>query len=494
MTTEDWVLVVDQGTTSTRAIVFDPRNRIRASAARSLAPLYPRPGWIEQDPEEIWRTVVECVSEAWAACGADSRRIGAIGIANQRETTLVWDRVTGRPLCNAIVWQDRRTSKRCRELFEAGHGAAVAERTGLVIDPYFSATKLRWILDERPDAQPDALAFGTVDSFLLWRLTGGRVHATDATNAGRTMLFDIRRLAWSDALLDLFGVPRSILPEVRDTAGPFGRCEPRLFGRAVRITAMAGDQHAALVGQGCLAQAATKCTYGTGAFAMTNTGGDALASRQRLLTTLAWRLATGPVYALEGAIFNAGAAVQWLSDGLGLFDDAAHSELLAGRARETPVTMVPAFTGLGAPHWDADARGAVLGLTRDTGRADLARAALDSVCFQTADLLAAMQADGAPPPTALRVDGGMTRNRWFGQRLADILDLAVERGAQTEATALGAAHLARLGAGMAADLAAAAGDWRPAERFEPRLAPAARTATLARWADAVARVRTRPDP
>ena len=484
----DWILVVDQGTTSTRAIVFDSENRRRAVARRALTPVYPRPGEVEHDPEEIWRTARDCMREAVAACSADAARLAAVGIANQRETTLLWDRASGRAMHNAIVWQDRRTAARCEALAAAGHEADVARRTGLVIDPCFSATKLRWLLDRQPGTAAESLAFGTVDSFLLWRLTGGRAHATDATNAARTLLFDIHRLDWSESLLALFGIPRAVLPEVRDTAGRFGLCDPEILGRALPVAAMAGDQHAALVGQGCLAPGTMKCTYGTGAFAMANTGAAAPVSRHRLLTTVAWRLAGAPTYALEGAIFNAGAAVQWLRDGLGILDDPAHSELLARRAPASGVVMVPAFTGLGAPHWDADARGAIFGLTRGSGPADLARAALDSVCFQTADLIDAMRADGVAPES-LRIDGGMARNRWFVQRLADTIGLPVERAAEPEATALGAAHLARLGAGLAGDLESLAGGWRPAARFEPGLEAAARGADRARWSDAVARVR-----
>ncbi len=488
MTDDAWVLAVDQGTTSTRALVFDAAGRRRAAASRNLTQIYPEPGWVEHDPEEIWRTALECMREAYAACGGDAGRIAAVGIANQRETTLLWDRDTGRPVRNAIVWQDRRTAADCERLTAAGHGETVSRRTGLVLDPYFSATKLRWLLDSLPEARSGRLAFGTVDSFLLWRLTGGRAHATDATNAARTMLFDIRRLDWCDDLLELFGVPRVVLPEVRNTAGPFGACDADHLGRALPVAAMAGDQHAALVGQGCLAPGTMKCTYGTGAFAMANTGSQALASRHRLLSTLAWRLPSGPAYALEGAIFAAGAAAQWLRNGLGVLGDVAHSELLARRAAESGVVMVPAFAGLGAPHWDAEARGAIFGLTLDSGPADLARAALESVCFQTADLIAAMRADGAAP-ASLRIDGGMARNRWFGQRLADVIDLPVERSAETEATALGAACLARLGAGFTDNLAPPGG-WRAAERFESRLARDVREAELARWADAVARVRS----
>ena len=489
MARDELTLVLDQGTTSTRAIVFDAQGRRRAAASRPVASVYPRPGWVEQNPEDIWRGAVECLREASAACGGDAARIAAIGIANQRETTLIWDRATGEPLRNAIVWQDRRTAALCDELAERGHGDAVSRIGGLVLDPYFSATKLRWLLDSLPPARRGEAAFGTVDSFLLWRLTGGRVHATDATNASRTALFDIRRLVWSDELLDLFGVPRAALPQVRDTAGLFGETERDLLGRAIPVTAMAGDQHAALVGQGCLAAGAMKCTYGTGAFAMAHTGAAARASRHRLLTTLGYKLADGPAYALEGAIFNAGAAVQWLRDGLRIIDESAHSAALAARADpQSRVVMVPAFTGLGAPHWDPQARGAFFGLTRDTGPAELARAALDSVCFQTADLVDAMRADGAAPES-LRIDGGMARNRWFRQRLADLLGLPVEVSAEPEATALGAAWLARLGAGLVDSLTPAAESWRAEARLEPRLHGAARESALALWKDAVSRVR-----
>ena len=488
------LLAIDQGTTSTRAMVFDRDGGCRGRAQRALPQNFPADGWVEHDPEAIWRAVCDTGRGALAEAGLGAADIAAIGITNQRETTVLWDRDDGRPIYNAIVWQDRRGAALCRRLAEAGHEAAVQARTGLVLDPYFSASKIAWLLDEidgaRAAAARGALAFGTIDCFLLWRLTGGRVHATDATNAARTLLFDIHRQDWDDDLLALFDIPRAILPEVRDCAGVFGTAEADPFGAPVPIAGIAGDQQAALVGQAGFAPGIIKSTYGTGCFVLLNTGASPVASRNRMLTTVAYRLNGVPVYALEGSIFTAGAAVQWLRDGLGLIADAAEIEALVETVPDCGgVTLVPAFTGLGAPYWDPAARGALLGLTRDSGPGHIAHAALDAVCFQTHDLLAAMTADGAAP-SALRVDGGMAVNDGLMQRLADLLGLPVERPAVTETTALGAACLAGLGVGVYDSLDDIARCWRRERRFAPDMAEADRSARLAGWHDAVRRVRS----
>ena len=474
------LLALDQGTTSTRAILFDAAGAPLRTAQRELRQIYPADGRVEHDPEEIWAASVAVLREA-----AGDDLPAAIGIANQRETTLLWDRKSGACLHNAIVWQDRRTAPECARLRADGLEPFVAGLSGLVIDPYFSATKLAWLLDELPDARGRSdLAFGTVDSFLAWRLTGGRIHATDATNASRTGLFDIRKRAWSPDLLELFRVPESVLPEVRGNADGFGVTD--ILGAPVPIAGMAGDQQAATLGQGCLEAGDIKSTYGTGCFLLAHTGGEPAASRHRLLTTVALELGGRTTYALEGAVFVAGAAVQWLRDGLGVITSAAETEALARDADESGVVMVPAFVGLGAPWWDAEARGALFGLTRDTGPAELARAALEAAAHQTADLLDAAAADGLEP-ALLRIDGAMSANDWFAQRLADIADIAVERPAVTETTAWGAAVLAGLGAGVFSDPRDAG---RPAgRRFEPRGNPAP---ARARWADAVARTLSRP--
>jgi glycerol kinase len=486
------VLAIDQGTTSTRAMVFDHQARVLALAQRELPQIYPADGWVEHDPEELWRATVAVCREALAKAPS----VVAIGITNQRETTILWERATGRPIHNAIVWQDRRGAPLCRKLEEAGHGPQVQKITGLLLDPYFSASKIAWLLDHVPGARAQAekgeLAFGTVDCFLLWRLTGGRLHATDATNASRSLLFDIGRQEWDQGMLDLFGVPRPLLPEVRDSSADFGASETSLFGRAIPIRGLVGDQQAAAVGQACFRPGMIKSTYGTGCFVLLNTGEKAPVSRNRLVATVAARLAGRTTYALEGSIFVAGAAVQWLRDGLGLVANAAESEALAaGLSGNDGVYLVPAFTGLGAPYWDPDARGAILGLTRDVGRAAIVRAALEAVCYQTRDLMEAMAADRAPQPTALRVDGGMTRNDWLMQFLADTLGLPVERPAVTETTALGAAYLAGLASGLWGSVEDIARHWRRERLFEPRMAPTERARLYDGWRDAVARVRRR---
>jgi glycerol kinase len=499
------VLAIDQGTTSTRAIVFDRSGAPVAQRGRELEQHYPRAGWVEHDPETIWQDALAVGRAALAKAKLEPAHVAALGITNQRETVVLWERASGQPVHRAIVWQDRRTAERCRALSAAGHDALVSARTGLVIDPYFSATKLAWLLDEvagaRHAAERGELAFGTIDSFLLWRLTGGAVHATDATNAARTMLYDIHRQDWDDELLRLLRIPRAVLPEVRDCSAAFGATSAALFGAPVPITGIAGDQQAATVGQACFAPGMLKSTYGTGCFALLNTGATPVASRHRLLTTIAYRLAGKTTYALEGSIFVAGAALQWLRDGLKLISHAGESEPLAASIQGTGgVYLVPAFVGLGAPHWDPDARAAILGLTRDSGVAQIVRAALESVGYQTRDLMAAMQADrggetGANATLvddggdALRVDGGMVANDWLCQFLADILDLPVERPAVTETTALGAAYLAGLEVGLYPSLEAVAGGWRCARRFEPQMTPAERARLYDGWLDAVRRVR-----
>jgi glycerol kinase len=496
------VLAIDQGTTSSRAILFDRAGVPVAAAQRELEQHYPRPGWVEHDPETIWRDTLAVARDAIAKAGLDRAAVAAVGITNQRESVVLWERASGRPVHPVIVWQDRRTAERCRALSAAGHDSLVRERTGLVIDPYFSATKLAWLLDEvdgvRPAAERGDLAFGTIDSFLLWRLTGGAVHATDATNAARTMLYDIHRQEWDDDLLALLRIPRAVLPEVRDCSGPFGATPAGLFGAPLPVTGIAGDQQAATVGQACFRPGMLKSTYGTGCFALLNTGAHAVTSRHRLLTTIAYRLNGEATYALEGSIFVAGAAVQWLRDGLKLIGHAGETEpLAAGIADTGGVYLVPAFVGLGAPHWDPDARAAILGLTRDSGIPQIVRAALESVGYQTRDLLQAMAADldgdrqtrPGSGPAAVRVDGGMVANDWLCQFLADMLERPVERPVVTETTALGAAALAGLAVGLYPSLEAFAKTWQCARRFEPQMSPTERARLYAGWLGAVRRVR-----
>jgi glycerol kinase len=494
------ILAIDQGTTSSRAIVFRGDCSVAAVAQLEYPQHFPQSGWVEHDPEDIWRTVLATCRDAIARAGLAARDIAAIGIANQRETTLVWDRVTAKPIHNAIVWQDRRTAPLCRALKEAGAEAQVSARTGLLLDPYFSATKIAWLIDNVPDARARAergeLLFGTVDSFLLWRLTAGAVHATDATNASRTALYDIHANAWSDDLCALFGVPGAMLPQVRDCAAEYGVTAPALFGAPIPVRGMAGDQQAALVGQACFTPGMMKSTYGTGCFAILNTGARPVASRRRLLSTIAYRLGNETVYGLEGAIFIAGAAVQWLRDGLRVVPTAAATGPMAEAADPgQDVILVPAFTGLGAPHWDTEARGALFGLTRDTGPNELARAALESVCFQTLDLLDAMRADwrggsgtgGDFANTVLRVDGGMVASDWTMQRLADILGAPVDRPTVLETTALGAAYLAGLQSGLYPEPQAFAERWALDRRFTASMDGAVRTRKVAAWRDAVGR-------
>jgi glycerol kinase len=490
------ILAIDQGTTSSRAILFDASGKARAEAQQEFAQHYPHDGWVEHDPEEIWSTTLDVCRQVGAASGVDTKSIAAIGITNQRETTIVWERSTGKAIYPAIVWQDRRTAAHCDALHAAGHENVVSRKTGLLLDPYFSATKIAWILDNvdgaRDKAERGELAFGTVDCFLLWRLTGGRVHATDATNASRTMLFDIHSQSWDDELLDIFNVPLSVMPEVRDCAAHFGDTDAELLGRVIPVTGIAGDQQAAAVGQACFSPGMIKSTYGTGCFVLVNTGDKPAHSRNRLLTTVCYRLDGKVTYAIEGSIFIAGAAVQWLRDGVGLINSASETEALASSLENNRgVYLVPAFTGLGAPYWDAHARGGLFGLTRDTGVAEITRAALESVCYQTQDLLRAIADDGAADLAALRVDGGMVANNWLMQFLSDIVDLRVERPVVTETTALGAACLAGVQAGVFDSLDAVGANWQMDRSYEPAMNASERERLLAGWAKAVSRVRER---
>jgi len=494
------ILAIDQGTTSSRAIVFRRDCTVAAIAQQEFAQRFPHSGWVEHDPEDIWRTVMSTSREAIAKAGLTARDIAAIGIANQRETTLVWDRATGKPIHNAIVWQDRRTTEMCGRLKDEGHEAEVTERTGLLLDPYFSASKIAWLIDHVPAARAKAergeLAFGTVDSFLLWRLTGGTVHATDATNASRTALYDIHANFWSDELCALFGVPQAMLPQVSDCTADYGATTPELFGAAIPIRGIAGDQQAALIGQACFKPGMMKSTYGTGCFAILNTGSTAVKSRHRLLSTIAYRLSGKSTYGLEGAIFIAGAAVQWLRDGLRVVPTAAATGAMAEAADVGhDVILVPAFVGLGAPHWDAEARGALFGLTRDTGPNELARAVLESVCFQTFDLLEAMRADCGDKDcnnkdwadTVLRVDGGMVASDWTMQRLADVLGAPVDRPTVLETTALGAGYLAGLQLGFYPEPQVFAARWALDRRFTAAMDDGTRRRKIAAWKDAVGR-------
>ena len=495
----DFILAIDQGTTSSRAIVFDGAYRVCGVMQQEFPQHFPRSGWGEHDPEDLWRTTLATMRGALAGAKLSASDIAAIGITNQRETTLIWDRGTGRPIHNAIVWQDRRTADICEQLRRDGAEAMVTAKTGLLLDPYFSATKAAWILDHvegaRERAERGELAFGTVDTFLLWRLTGGNVHATDITNASRTLLCNIDSGDWDDDLLKLLRVPRALLPQIKQCSDDFGATDPALFGVAIPLRGVAGDQQAATIGQACFQPGMLKSTYGTGCFALLNTGATRVASSQRLLTTIAYRINGETAYAIEGSIFVAGAAVQWLRDGLHLIARADETGPLAAAADpDQMVYLVPAFTGLGAPWWDAHARGAMFGLTRNTGPREFARAALDAVCYQTLDLLDAMRADwqGASQ-TVLRVDGGMVASDWMLQRLADILDAPVDRPVVLETTALGAAWLAGLGAHVWPDREGFAQSWQRQQRFEPMMNRDVRAGLVAGWRDAVSRTRTSTD-
>jgi glycerol kinase len=484
------ILALDQGTTSSRAMAIALDGQVVASAQEEFPQIFPQSGWVEHDPEAIWRTQRRTAEQALERLGG--RKIAAIGVTNQRETVVVWDRKTGEAIHNAIVWQDRRTAGRTQELAAAGHVEMVAERTGLVLDPYFSASKIAWTLDAVPGARERAkrveLAAGTIDCFLIWRLTGGRVHATDATNASRTSLYDIRTGKWDPELCELFNVPMSVLPEVKDSAADYGVSD--IFGPSLPIRGVAGDQQAALVGQACFAAGEVKSTYGTGGFLVLNTGVELKRSKSRLLSTIAYRVGGKTTYALEGSILSAGSTIQWLRDELKIIRDGAHAGELAASVSDTAgVHLVPAFTGLGAPHWDSAARGAILGLQRGSTVAHIARAALESAAFQTVELLEAMAKDGVAPQR-LRVDGGMSRNDWLLQFMADVLDIEVVRPKNVETTVLGAAILAAVGAGEFSSLEEAASVWKLDRKFAPAMAANERASRVAAWKEAVARVRT----
>ena len=493
---EPLLLALDQGTTSTRAILFDVRGQAMAQAGRPLEQFYPADGWVEHDANEIFTTSVAVIAEVLAK--SPGAEVAAIGITNQRETVVIWDKATGEPIHKAIVWQDRRTATTCEGLRASGIESRVTEITGLLLDPYFSGTKIAWLLDNVPGARARAdageLLAGTMDSWVIWKLTGGRVHATDATNASRTLLFDIEAQAWSAEMLDHLKVPASLLPRVLDCADDYGTTDADLVGRAIPIRGVAGDQQAALMGQGCIHPGEMKATYGTGCFMLVNTGRTRPVSHSKLLTTVAARLNGDTSYALEGSIFIAGAALQWINEGLGVAGGGGAVEALAQTAKtDHGVVMVPAFTGLGAPWWDADARGALFGMTRDTGLAEIAQAALDACALQTRDLVEAMRADAPEAFGAgveLRIDGGMSRSAWFSQRLADLTGIAVGRATYQETTALGAALFAGLGIGVYADAEAAAAARPATEPYAPKLDKHHREAAYARWLDAVARVRT----
>ena len=487
-----YILVIDQGTTSTRSIIFDAALKPIASAQEEFPQIFPHPGWVEHNPETLWATALGTARAALAQAGLEAAEIAGLGIANQRETTLIWERATGRPICNAIVWQDRRTADVCEALEAAGHAEMVAERTGLRLDPYFSATKIGWILDNvhgaRARAEAGALAFGTVDSFLLWRLTEGAIHAIDATNASRTLLCDIRTASWDPELLRLFGVPASLMPEIRDSAGDYGATRPDLLGGSIAIRGVAGDQQAALIGQACFAPGTVKATYGTGGFVLLNIGAAPKRSGHRLLTTIAWQRRGERRYALEGSIFLAGASVQWLRDGLGLVENSAETGRLAEASDPAqPVYLVPAFTGLGAPYWNSHARAQVTGITRGTTKKEFARAVLESVGYQTRDLLDAMLADYGEPIADLvfRVDGGMSANDWTMQFLADMLDVTVERPAFRETTATGAGYLAGWDAGLYPEPDTFARSWLMDRRFDPAMDEPTRQEKYRGWKRAV---------
>jgi glycerol kinase len=492
--TAKYILAMDQGTTSSRAIIFDPSYSVVALAQEEFQQHFPNSGWVEHRPADIWRTTLNTAKAAITKAGISPKQIAAIGITNQRETTLIWDRKTGEPAYNAIVWQDRRTAEYCNGLKSQGHEPSITKKTGLLLDPYFSATKLAWILDNvdgaRARAEAGELAFGTVDTWLLWNLTEGASHATDATNASRTMLYNIHRGEWDAELLTLFNIPSNLLPTVKDCAADFGHSS--LLGAIIPILGIAGDQQAATLGQACFNPGMMKSTYGTGCFALLNTGDTPVNSNNRLLTTIAYQLDGKPTYALEGSIFIAGAAVQWLRDGLGIIDSAKQSGELAATADDNQqVYMIPAFTGLGAPWWDPDARGALIGLTRGTGPAELSRAALESVCYQTLDLLNAMQSDwNQVADTVLRVDGGMVASDWTMQRLADILQSPVDRPVIAETTALGAAWLAGSRAGIWSDQTGFAERWQLDRQFSPKMSAQERAYRVAGWDQAIRRILT----
>ena len=487
-----FILAIDQGTTSSRAIVFNEAYQIIASDQKEFTQHFPASGYVEHDLNEIWDTVVTTCRNAINKAGIEASQIAGIGITNQRETTAVWDKITGEPAHNAIVWQDRRTSDYCAELNKSGNEPLVTQKTGLLLDPYFSGTKLRWILENvegvRARAEKGTMLFGTIDTFLLWKLTAGKVHKTDATNAARTLMFNIHDQAWDEALLSLFDIPYVMLPQVEDCATEFGICDPQILGASIPILGIAGDQHAASLGQACFKPGMVKSTYGTGCFMMLNTGESPVHSQNKLLTTLCYRLNGKPTYALEGSIFIAGAAVQWLRDGLKIIENAAATGALAEQADEAQeLILVPAFAGLGAPYWQPDVRGAIFGLTRNSGAAEFSRAALEAVCFQTRDLVEAMHADwqGAGGDVTLRVDGGMVASDWTMQFLADILDAPIDRPTILETTALGAAWLAGMQAGLWPDQEGFAKSWALEQQFKPKMDEQTRSRRYAAWQRAV---------
>jgi glycerol kinase len=493
-----YILAIDQGTTSSRAIVFNSEMRPVGSGQKEFTQIYPQSGWVEHDPEEIWKTVLFAIKIALKRATLEAKDITAIGITNQRETVVVWDRQTGKAVHNAIVWQDRRTASLCQKLRKQGLEPLFTRKTGLLLDPYFSGTKLSWILDKvsgsRKRAAKGELLFGTIDSFLIWRLTGGASHVTDATNASRTLIYNIKTNAWDEELLKLLNIPKAMLPQVKDCAADFGVTDTKLFGAAIPILGVAGDQQAATIGQACFEPGMMKSTYGTGCFALMNTGIDMVRSKNRLLTTIAYRLDGKTTYALEGSIFIAGAGVQWLRDGLKIIKSASETGALAASADNSQnVVVVPAFVGLGAPYWDAEARGAIYGLTRNSGPAEFARATLESVAFQTNDLMSAMRKDWKTEEaqTVLRVDGGMTASDWTMQTLADILNAPVDRPLVLETTALGAAWLAGSRAGVWPQQTQFASSWKAQTRFVPEMLPQARVRKLKLWADAVRRTLTK---
>ena len=490
----DFILAIDQGTTSSRAILFDAQLKPKAMSQKEFKQYFPKSGWVEHDAEEIWASVVTTCKNAIAGARIEAAAIRAIGITNQRETVVIWNRKTGKPIHKALVWQDRRTADLCDRLKRAGHEEIFAGKTGLLLDPYFSGTKAAWLLDHvkgaRSRAERGELCFGTIDTFLIWRLTGGRVHATDATNASRTLMYDIHMGDWDDELLGLLNIPRNMLPLVKNSADDYGVSEAELFGAEIAIAGVAGDQQAAMIGQACFEPGMVKSTYGTGCFVLLNTGEQAVASHNRLLTTVAYQLDGRRTYALEGAIFIAGAAIQWLRDGLKLLKRASDSGYLARAADPAQdVYMVPAFVGLGAPYWRSDVRGALFGLTRATTAKEIARAALEAVCFHTRDLVEAMQKDwGKTGQTVLRVDGGMTASDFTMQFLADMLNAPVDRPALLETTALGAAYLAGLQAGLLPEPARFAKRWKRQKRFMPHMGNTQREAKYAGWRAAVGRL------
>ena len=491
MTSDCHLIAIDQGTTSTRSVLFSDKGQPLFTSQTEFTQIFPKDGWVEHDPEEIWQSVLSTCREAVAKSKILGGSIAGLGITNQRETSLIWNRASGEMVYNAIVWQDRRTASFCSDLKSQGYESMVTNKTGLLLDPYFSASKIAWILDHdsniREQAERGELAFGTIDSFLLWKLTGGKVHATDATNAARTMLYNIHDNHWDEELLELFNIPASLLPAVHDCASDFGQTDAELFGEVIQIAGVAGDQHAASIGQACFEPGMIKSTYGTGCFVMVNTGDKAITSEHRLLTTIAYRLNGKTTYAIEGSIFNAGTAVQWLRDGLGIIKSAGETEAMAsGLEGNKGVYLVPAFTGMGAPYWDAEARGALYGLTRDTGPAEIVRATLESVCYQTNDLFTAMAEDGVQP-SIIRVDGGMVANDWLVQQLSDTINLRVQRPVVTETTALGAAYLAGLQTGVFESLEDLASYWQREADFAPEMETDTREQLLAGWKKAIER-------